>query len=231
MKFIALVFSCLVVLGMHANASEAGTLEMMVTLANKGNAEAQYHVGMMHHNGIGTPRNPTQAFEWFQKSAAAGDPLAAYKLGCYYDGQGAGVVAPNIVEALKYKQVAADAGYALAQNDVAILYAKDGKAAEAIKWWKMASAQGHHLALYNLSAVYAAGQLIPRDPSFAYAYLKLSKRASQNDLDKMVVTLSKPELLKAEKLVSEWSPEPTTLTLKAMSGVRAADELLKVAGK
>eukprot|EP01035_Chromulina_nebulosa_P005819 gene5819-7880_t len=130
MKCIALLLSCLVFLGMRANASEAGTLEMMVTLADKGNAEAQYHVGMMHHIGVGTPKNPLEAFKWFQKSTAAGDPLAAYKLGCYYDGQGAGVVVPSVVDALKYKRIAADAGYALAQNDVAVLYANDGKAAE-----------------------------------------------------------------------------------------------------
>ena len=65
----------------------------MVALANKGDAEAQYHVGMMYNNGIGTQRDIRQAFEWFQKSTAANDPLGAYKFGCYYDGQGEGVVA------------------------------------------------------------------------------------------------------------------------------------------
>jgi len=43
----------------------------------------------------------------------------------------------------------------------------------------------------------------------------------------MAAMLSKAELEKAEKLVSEWSPQPTALTLKAKSGVRAAEELLK----
>jgi hypothetical protein len=43
--------------------------------------------------------------------------------------------------------------------------------------------------------------------------------------------LSKPELEKAEKLVSEWSAQPTALTRKAMSGVRAAEELLKTTRK
>ena len=38
---------------------------------------------MMHHIGIGTQKDPRQAFEWFQKSAASNDPLGAYKLGCY----------------------------------------------------------------------------------------------------------------------------------------------------
>ena len=46
-------------------------------------------------------------------------------------------------------------------------------------------------------------------------------------MNEMAAMLSKPELEKAEKLVSEWKPQPTTLTLKANSGVRAAEELLK----
>ena len=92
MKFIVFALSCLLIFSMPADANDADTFNAMVALANKGNAEAQYHVGMMHNNGIGTQKDPKQAFEWFQKSTAAGDPLGAYKLGCYYDGQFAGVV-------------------------------------------------------------------------------------------------------------------------------------------
>ena len=94
MKFIALAFSCLLIFSMPANANEAHSFNAMVALANKGDAEAQY-VGMMYNNGIGTQRDPRQAFEWFQKSAASNDPLGAYKLGCYYDGQGADIVTAN----------------------------------------------------------------------------------------------------------------------------------------
>jgi hypothetical protein len=47
----------------------------------------------------------------------------------------------------------------------------------------------------------------------------------------MATLLSKPELEKAEKLVSQWSPQPTALTLKAKLGVSAADELLKASKK
>src|SRR6476619_3867744 len=112
MKFIALAFSCLLFFSMPANANDAGTFNAMVALANKGDAEAQYHVGMMYNNGIGTQKDPKQALEWFQKSAASNHPLGAYKLGCYYDGQ-FGVVAPDANEALKYKLVSAKAGYAL----------------------------------------------------------------------------------------------------------------------
>ena len=118
---------CLLFFSMPANANDAVTFNAMVALANKGDAEAQYHVGMMHNNGIGTQKDPRQAFEWFQKSAASNDPLGAYKLGCYYAGQFEGVVPTDANEALKYKLIAAKAGYALAQHDVALLYGQTGK--------------------------------------------------------------------------------------------------------
>jgi TPR repeat protein len=229
MKFAALAFSCLLVFSMPANASEAGTFNAMVALADRGDAEAQYHVGMMYNNGIGTQQDRSRAFEWFQKSAAADDPLGAYKLGCYYDGQGVGIVATDPDQALKYKLVSAKAGYARAQHDVALLYDRRGDSEEALKWWKMAGDQGLPAALFSLSRAYSAGKGTPMDLSLSYAYFKLSQLAPAKNVNEMASMLSRPELEKAEKLVSEWKPQPTALTLKALSGFRAAEEHLKVA--
>jgi uncharacterized protein len=227
MKFIALAFSCLLLFSTPGAANDAATFNAMVALANKGDAEAQYHVGMMYNNGIGTQQDLRQAFEWFQKSTASNDPLGAYKLGCYYDGQGAGIVAFDADEALKYKLVAAQAGYSLAQHDVAILYDKQGNPEEALKWRKMAGDQGHSGALFGLSRAYSAGKGAPRDLSLSYAYFKLSKVAPQKNVNEMATMLSKPELENAEKLVSQWKPQPTALTLKAKRGITAAQEHLK----
>lgn len=227
MKFFALALSCLLILCTPAKASEAKTFIAMVALANKGDAEAQYHVGMMHNNGIGTQRDLGQAFEWFKKAAASNDPLGAYKLGCYYDGQGADVVASDANEALKYKLVAAKAGYALAQHDVALLYDRQENPEEAVKWWKMAADQGYPKALYNLSGSYFQGKGVPKDLALAYAYYKLSNLVPKDKVNGMATILSKAELERAEKLVAEWKPQPTALTLKAKRGVEAAEELLK----
>ncbi len=230
-KFIALAFAGILVFSAPAHASDADTFKAMVALANTGHAEAQYHVGMMHNNGIGTEQDPKQAFAWFQKATASNDPLGAYKLGCYYDGQGAGVVASDSGEALKYKLVAARAGYALAQHDVANLYDRQGNPEEALKWWKMAGDQGYPRALYSLSMSYSAGKGTPRDLSMSYAYFKLSKLAPAKNVNEMASMLSRPELEKAERLVAGWSAQPTALTLKAKSGLGAAEELLKTARK
>src|SRR4051812_45032196 len=145
---------CLLFFPMAADANDTAIFNAMVALANKGDAEAQYHVGMMYNNGIGTQRDFKQAFEWFQKSTASNHPLGAYKLGCYYDGQGEGVVTADANEALKYKLIAAEAGYSLAQHDVALLYARRENFEEAMKWWKLSGDQGHPRSLYNLSSLY-----------------------------------------------------------------------------
>jgi hypothetical protein len=130
-------------------------------------------------------------------------------------------------EALKYKLVAAEAGYALAQHDVAILYDRQGNSEEALKWWKRAGDQGYPQALYRLSMTYSAGRAAPRDLSLSCAYFKLSKLALKKNVNEMAALLSKPELETAEKMVSGWKPQPTALTIKAKSGVRAAEEHLK----
>jgi TPR repeat protein len=229
MKLIALAFSCLLTFAMPAHAGDAESLKAVVVLANNGNAEAQYHVGMMHNNGIGTPQDPKQALPWFQKATEGNDPLGAYKLGCYYAGQFPGVVPTDLNEALKYKLVAARAGYAIAQQDVASVYHRQGNPEEALKWWKAAADQGAPGALYSLSMAHAGGIGTPKDMSLSYAYYKLSKVPPKKNVDEMASVLSKPELEKAEKLISEWRPQPTALTLKAKQGFGALEQLLKTA--
>jgi uncharacterized protein len=232
MKFIALAFSCLLVFSVPASANDADLFNAMLALANKGDAEAQYHVGMMHNNGIGTQQDTKQAFEWFQKSTASNDPLGAYKLGCYYDGQGAGVVETDPKEALKYKLVAATAGYSLAQHDVALLYARQGNMEEAVKWMTMAADQGDDAALLKLYSLYHDGKAVPQDLTLAFAYFKLALMVSQRELnadakavlDEMIAKMSDADLQKAQKMVADWTPQPTALTVKAMSGLAAAKE-------
>jgi hypothetical protein len=95
----------------------------------------------------------------------------------------------------------------------------------------MAGDQGYPKALYNLSGLYFQGKGAPKDLALAYAYFKLSKVPPRKQVNEMAGILTKPELERAEKLVSGWKPQPTALTLKAMRGVSAAEELLKATKK
>lgn len=235
MKSIALAFSCFLFFSVAAAADDAGTFNSMLALANKGDPQAQYHVGMMYNNGIGTQQDAKQAFEWFQKATAGNDALGAYKLGCYYDGQGEGVVAANPDEALKYKLIAANEGYSLAQFDSAVLLARKGDFENAVKLLRLAADQGHDKALYGLSQSYAEGKGVPRDMSLAFANFKLALIMSQSELneqaksvlDGMLAQMSDAEIAKAQKMVEDWKPQPTTLTIKAMNGITEAEEYVK----
>ena len=106
----------------QASATDEFVFEEMLKLASQGDHEAEYHVGMMLNNGIGIAADQKEAFQWFKKSAEAGHPLGAYKFGCYYAGQFPDVVDVNYELALKYKLVAAQQGYDLAQTDIAKHY-------------------------------------------------------------------------------------------------------------
>jgi uncharacterized protein len=235
MKFIGLIFSCLLFLTLTVHADDAATFEGLLALARRGDAEAQYHVGMMYNNGIGTGQDITQAFSWFEKSAAANNPLGAYKLGCYYAGQGAGVVTRDDAEALKYKLVAAKAGYSRAQHEVAVHFAQQGNFEEAVRWLKLAAAQGFDQSLYGLSSSYHDGKGVPQDMTLAFAYLRLSLVMSQSGmtdrnkalLNGLSARMSAAELEKAELFVTQWKPEMTALTIKAGGGIEIAVDYLR----
>jgi uncharacterized protein len=235
MKFVGLVFSWFLFLTLAAFADDTATFNAMLALANKGDAEAQYHVGMMYNNGIGTAQDPKQAFGWFEKSTASHDPLGAFKLGCYYAGQFAGVVETNPDEALKYKLIAAKAGYSLAQHDVAVHYSRQGNAEEAVKWLKLAAAQGYDSSFYGLASSYHEGRGVPKDIPLAFVNFKLALMTSQTELtdsnkavlDEMIAQMSTADLEKAQKMVADWKPEPTPLTIKAMGGISEAEAYLQ----
>ncbi len=53
---------------------------MLQRIAAKGDAEAQYLLGVFYLNGVTGPRNPTLARGWFEKSATQGNPRAAFSL-------------------------------------------------------------------------------------------------------------------------------------------------------
>ena len=204
-------------------------------LAEKGSPEAQYHAGMFYNNGIGTAKDPAKALAWFERSALSGDPLGNYKLGCYYAGQGQGLVAVDNNKALQYKLVAAQHGYALAQYDVASAYYENGQMEEAVRWWRQSADQGMPEAFYALYAIYSEGKGVPRDVGLAYGYLKIIERNAAKQqmpeiterLNALESELSGTELSQAQEFARNWKPQKTPLTIKALSGIEETKRLVK----
>jgi TPR repeat protein len=54
--------------------------KVQLAIAKKGNPRAEYYLGEMHEQGLGTKQDPGEAFKWYAKAAEKGDPLAKRKL-------------------------------------------------------------------------------------------------------------------------------------------------------
>ena len=199
-------------------------------LAEHGSGEAMYHLGMAYWTGTGATKDQAKAANYFRRAAASGDPLGAYKLGCLYDGQD-GVFERNSTAALKYKLVAAQAGYALAQQDVAALYAQKGDFATAIQWLEKAARQGTSSALMTYASVHNGAPGIERDPVKTAAYFRLyvdraKATAEQRTwLRSFEKKLNVEQRAQAARIVADYRPAPTPLTLKALGGVESAKAL------
>jgi len=225
--------SALLLLSACGSAQTNDTLvPALEKLAAKNNAEAIYHLGMAYHTGTGVPRSPTKAFDAFRRAAQLGDPLASYKVGCYYAGQEGDTVQRDDQLALRHKLVAAKAGYALAQQDVAGLYAQQGDIPTALTWLERSAAQGWSGALATYASVYNGAPGIDPDAVKTAAYFELflqrteasgKQRAWLADFEKRL-TLEQRNA--AAAIVSSYRAVPTPLTLKGLSGQKAAKELV-----
>ena len=77
-------------------------------LAELGDVEAQYNLGVMYDEGTGVEQDFGKAAEWYRKAAERGFLEAQYNLGMmYYHGQG---VLRDHEEAARWLQLAADHG-------------------------------------------------------------------------------------------------------------------------
>lgn len=216
-------------------AWDKDSLSQLRPIADQGNAEAQYFVGMIHSLGIGGASRDTKlAFEWFQKSAEGDDPLAAYKIGCFYAGQYPDVVPPDPEMALRYKLVAAKAGYALAQSDVGGTYYQRGEFAEAESWWRLAAAQGYPPAANNLSTMYYLGRGVEPNIQKAYVWFKLAYPSPGRPMDakatahlqKLAKDLIPTEIAAADKMARRWKTSTSALTMAATNPKPRVEALL-----
>ncbi len=81
--------------------------------AERGHAEAQYEVGQMHAQGMGTRQDFEQALHWYLQAAAQGHAKAQFNLGFLYaHGQG---VEQDYVKAYEWYAISDASGYTLAK--------------------------------------------------------------------------------------------------------------------
>ena len=219
----------------HAETTKLSHEEMFKQLsarAPKGDSDIKYNLGMFLSNGVGTKRDHQAALKLFSEAAAAGNALAAYQLGRYYAGQFPNAVAANDELAFKYTTIAAEAGYDLAQHDLARMLVKRGDLPGAVIWWERASRQGNDIATAFLITYYTSNSspdkikghglmLLMRD-SMPDAPKKFTERLAATEAG-----ATPEERAAAEKIRASWITGRTPLTTAGQRGISAVPELLE----
>ncbi len=113
-------------------------------LAEKGDADAQFKVGLMYYLGQGVQRDYFEAFNWFNKAARQGNPYAQYNVGYMYEkGEG---TPQDYREAARHYRQAAERGNQLAQYTLGYMYEKGHGVSQneiqALMWYNLAAVQG-----------------------------------------------------------------------------------------
>lgn len=151
--------------------------------AVRGNASAQYHLGMMYAAGLGAMKNEAQAVDWFHRAAVQGYAQAQYQLGqMYVAGRG---VARDEAQAAWWFHEAALRGHLSAQYQLGLLYAAGRGVAQdearAMAWFRQAADQGDAQAQYQLGLLYDQGLGAPQDYRAAARWYR--QAADQGDAD------------------------------------------------
>lgn len=159
-----LIISCLilvssVVYGDSASSDEKEFIKNMA-LAEKGDAEAQYRVGVMLHLGKGVSENKQKGSAWINKSASQGNAIAQsyMALGFYTNGK--------YSEAFAWFKKSAEKGDAFAQLCLGDMYfegkGKTQNYSAAFKWYRRSADQGITRAQYRLGLMYYDGLRVPQ---------------------------------------------------------------------
>jgi TPR repeat protein len=124
------------------------TLEELKKAAEKGDAEAQYNLGVAYERGDGVPQDYEEAAAWFHKAAEQGHMWAQGLLGMmYYEGRG---VAQDDARAAHWHRKAAEQGLAGAQGILGLMYYEGRGVAQdyvqAYVWLNLAAADKWELA-------------------------------------------------------------------------------------
>lgn len=163
------------------NRSDFATArKIFAPLAEKGQALAQYILGLMYANGQGVPESYTEGLKWLQKAAEQGEAKAQFSVGVIYF-KGLGMPA-NQAEAFKWYRRAADQGNATAQYNLGAMYARGQTVSQDVVRAHM---------LYALAA-------------------NNGIKAADEAKDKLAKSMSAEQIAEAKKMAQEWKPKLET---------------------
>jgi len=167
--------------GTRVPKNEVRAFEILVSAADKGNADARFALGEAYEKGLGVAADPAKAFDAFKQAAEAGNPSAQTKLGLLH-GSGTGGAAKDLNEAKKWFERAVEKGFSPAALNLALLLDPDagtGSAEErrAVELLVAAAASGLTDAQDRLGSWYRDGKHVVRDLNAARAWFLAAANA------------------------------------------------------
>ena len=184
-------------------AYEAGDFraarDLFAVLAARGDAEAQYRLGLIYEQGPpGIERDPAAAFRWFREAAERDHAQAQYRLGRVHE-RGDGV-APDAEAAARWYRRAADQGstdarfalqrvLAAADLQTAVAAYDRGDIEAAYQAFRRLAKSGHLRAQYFLGRLYERGEGVARDPVEAARWYRGAAQAGDAEAQFGLATL------------------------------------------
>jgi hypothetical protein len=194
-------------------------------LAERGDPESQYRIGLMYEFGKGYPQDKAQGIVWFRKAALQNHAAAQTELAIIF-ATGDGVAQDN-KQSVDWFQKAATLGNPTAQYNLGLLYAKGQGVkldnAQAIAWWRKAAAQGMTVAQFKLGVAYENGEGVTKDPLLAYVNYAIAARSGNKEYvqhrDEMAKQLTPAQVKSGLTAADAWTVGEPTPTSVAVSGV------------
>lgn len=196
-------------------------------MANAGEAEAAYHLGMLYRSGIGVDPDPKEALRWFKIAANKNDSLAAYELGAFYSGKYEDIEASDPEEVFRTLKTAAEDGFAMAEYDVGVMYLNFRNGTMGTRFIERAAKQGLPMAYQTLSLLKFRGDMVERDLIGSRAYLKLFVDAIGPEaggqfaaiITQIEGDLSPEQIVQSDEMVKGWEVKETELSVRANKGL------------
>lgn len=147
-------------LAAYQNGNYKQAFELWKPLAEAGDADAQYNIGLLYMNGLGVEKNSRFARQLFMAAGEQGQADAQYNLGLmYYQGN---TVYRSNKDAFTWWNKAAAQNHAPAQYNLGIMYAygiwTGQDKSKALELWRASAGQGNRDAMEALVRGYENGE-------------------------------------------------------------------------
>ena len=187
----------------------AHALECLRPLAEQGNSDAQYRLGILYRFSLGVPKSLPEYERWIREAARQGHGKAQEEMGFMY-ALGRGVYRDLSQAAFWFHKAALqgrpESQYLLA---VALINGEGGPRdrKQGLMWLRKAALAGNFDAQYLLGRLYLRGVCVQKDIVMAHVWYSFAARdyygEYHKDRDALAETMTQEELERAEKIRSK----------------------------